>query len=76
MVLDGLIKIKLNEDDLKEAVKQYLKTKKINVDKNSIVFSKGDEYRVFGLYPPIGEEDFVRIPGFICTAMGTKSEEI
>lgn len=40
MVLDGLIKIKLNEDDLKEAVKQYLKTKKINVDKNSIVFFK------------------------------------
>lgn len=76
MVLDGLIKIKLNEDDLKEAVKQYLKTKKINVDKNSIVFSKGDEYRVFALYPPIGEEDFVRIPGFICTAVGTKSEEI
>ena len=76
MVLDGLIKIKLNEDDLKEAVKQYLKTKKINVDKNSIVFSKGDEYRVFALYPPIGEEDFVRIPGFICTAVGTKGEEI
>ena len=76
MVLDGLIKIKLNEDDLKEAVKQYLKTKKINVDKNSIVFSKGDEYRVFALYPPIGEEDFVRIPGFICTAVGTKSGEI
>ena len=76
MVLDGLIKIKLNEDDLKEAVKQYLKTKKINVDKNSIVFSKGDEYRVFALYPPIGEEDFVRIPGFICTAVETKSEEI
>lgn len=76
MVLDGLIKIKLSEDDLKEAVKQYLKTKKINVDKNSIVFSKGDEYRVFALYPPIGEEDFVRIPGFICTAVGTKSEEI
>lgn len=76
MELNNLVEIKLSEDDLKEAVKQYLKTKKINVDKNSIVFSKGDEYRVFALYPPIGEEDFVRIPGFTCTAMGTKSEEI
>lgn len=73
MVLDGLIKIKLNEDDLKEAVEQYLKSKKINVNKNSIVFSKGDEYRVFALYPPIGEEDFIRLPGLICTATGTKN---
>lgn len=74
MEINKVIEIELSEKELKEIVQQYLKTKKIKVNKEKIIFSKTNRIKMIPLIPPIGESDFIHTPIFTCTAQGTMEE--
>ena len=66
----NVIEVELNESEVKEAVKEYLEKRKVDVKENEITFEKGVASSIDFPYGGI-----VWVPQIICKVIGIEKKE-
>lgn len=66
----NVIEVELNESEIKEAVKEYLEKRKVDVRKDEVIFEKGDTYSF-----TFSEGGYTCIPQMICKVKGIERKE-